>query len=55
VLCSETLLKNLLMANLIKGRHILCVDNKGNPQKDNKGNYYIFDTIGKKQKNRLNL
>jgi len=37
------------MANLIPGRHILCVDKQGNPQKDDEGNFYVFDTIGKKQ------
>ncbi|KMQ82895.1 nucleoside diphosphate kinase 6 [Lasius niger] len=33
---------------LIPGRHNLCVDDKGNPQKDATGNIYVYDIIDKK-------
>ncbi|CAL1671848.1 unnamed protein product [Lasius platythorax] len=33
---------------LIPGRHNLCVDDKGNAQKDATGNIYVYDIIDKK-------
>lgn len=38
---------------LIPGRHNLCVDDKGNPQKDATGNIYVYDIIGTKHINKF--